>query len=125
MCLPTDANIDIDALDIPVNAVATGLKDFFSKHLPSLFDADLMTELEEIACECQQNIYPTRGILCNHDIVLRVACITSRSGAPSSTLNMEVKTDRSCRLLALRSLLNKLPAINFSILKYIFAHFVR
>lgn len=57
--LSTDANIDIDALDIPVNAVATGLKDFFSKHLPSLFDADLMTELEEIACECQQhNIKP-------------------------------------------------------------------
>lgn len=46
-----DANLDIDALDIPVNAVATGLKDFFSKHLPSLFDKDLIVELEEIACE--------------------------------------------------------------------------
>lgn len=44
-----EANIDIDALDIPVNAVATALKDFFSKHLPSLFDADMMAELEDIA----------------------------------------------------------------------------
>lgn len=44
-----DANINIDALDIPVNAVATGLKDFFSKHLPPLFDANLMAELEDIA----------------------------------------------------------------------------
>lgn len=48
---PADANINIDALDIPVNAVATGLKDFFSKHLPPLFDKDLMTELEDIAGE--------------------------------------------------------------------------
>lgn len=48
----SDANIDIDALDIPVNAVATGLKDFFSKHLPSLFDADMMAELEDIAGMC-------------------------------------------------------------------------
>lgn len=42
-------SIDIEALDIPVNAVATALKDFFSKHLPPLFDKDLMNELEEIA----------------------------------------------------------------------------
>lgn len=49
-CCRLDPNIDIEALDIPVNAVATALKDFFSKHLPPLFDKDLMTELEEIAC---------------------------------------------------------------------------
>lgn len=41
--------MDIEALDIPVNAVATALKDFFSKHLPSLFEKDVMKELEEIA----------------------------------------------------------------------------
>lgn len=41
--------MDIEALDIPVNAVATALKDFFSKHLPPLFDDKLMTELEDIA----------------------------------------------------------------------------
>ncbi|XP_037027323.1 rho GTPase-activating protein 190 isoform X6 [Bradysia coprophila] len=100
--LQEESSIDIEALDIPVNAVATALKDFFSKHLPPLFDKDLMSELEEIA-----------------------ACISSSRGLPSTTLNMEVKTDRSCRLLALRSLLNKLPPYNFSILKYIFQHFVR
>lgn len=44
-----DPNADIEVLDIPVNAVATALKDFFSKHLPPLFDKDLMTELEDIA----------------------------------------------------------------------------
>lgn len=44
-----ESSIDIEALDIPVNAVATALKDFFSKHLPPLFDKDLMSELEEIA----------------------------------------------------------------------------
>lgn len=48
----SESNIDIEALDIPVNAVATALKDFFSKHLPPLFDKDLMTELEEIAGKC-------------------------------------------------------------------------
>lgn len=47
--LQLDPNVDIDALDIPVNAVATALKDFFSKHFPPLFDKELMVELEEIA----------------------------------------------------------------------------
>uniref|UniRef100_A0A7G3AVT8 Putative rho gtpase-activating protein 5 n=1 Tax=Lutzomyia longipalpis TaxID=7200 RepID=A0A7G3AVT8_LUTLO len=93
-----EMHVDIEALDIPVNAVATALKDFFSKHLPPLFDENLMTELEDIA---------------------------GSRGMASNTLSMEVKTDRSCRLLALRGLLNKMPAINFAILKYIFQHFVR
>lgn len=46
-----ESSIDIEALDIPVNAVATALKDFFSKHLPPLFDDKLTTELEDIAGE--------------------------------------------------------------------------
>lgn len=49
--ISAESSIDIEALDIPVNAVATALKDFFSKHLPPLFDKDLMSELEEIAGE--------------------------------------------------------------------------
>lgn len=93
-----DVDIDIEKLDIPVNAVATALKDFFSKRLPPLFDAESMNELEEIA--------------------------GSRSMSVTS-FNMEVKADRSGRLLALRGLLNKLPPINFAILKFIFQHFVR
>ncbi|XP_070506073.1 rho GTPase-activating protein 190 isoform X5 [Chironomus tepperi] len=91
--------VDIEKLDIPVNAVATALKDFFSKHLPPLFEPDMMNELEEIA--------------------------GSRGGLISANpMNMEVKADRSCRLLALRGLLNKLPPANFNILKFIFQHFV-
>ncbi|KAL7744220.1 hypothetical protein ACLKA6_009185 [Drosophila palustris] len=92
-----DTNTIIDVLDIPVNAVATALKDFFSKRLPPLFSKDIIKELEEIA--------------------------GSRGVGPSK-LNVEVKTDRSCRLIALKSLLQKLPPINFAILKYIFQHFV-
>lgn len=92
-------NVDIEKLDIPVNAVATALKDFFSKHLPPLFEPDMMNELEEIA--------------------------GSRSLNVANPMNMEVKTDRSCRLLALRGLLNKLPPTNFNILKFIFEHFVQ
>lgn len=95
-----DSNVDIEKLDIPVNAVATALKDFFSKHLPPLFEPDMMNELEEIA--------GSRGGL-----------------ASANPMNMEVKADRSCRLLALRGLLNKLPPANFAILKFIFQHFVR
>lgn len=93
-------NVDIEKLDIPVNAVATALKDFFSKHLPPLFEPEMMNELEEIA--------GSRGGL-----------------ASANPMNMEVKADRSCRLLALRGLLNKLPPSNFAILKFIFQHFVR
>ncbi|XP_030378976.1 rho GTPase-activating protein 190 isoform X2 [Scaptodrosophila lebanonensis] len=92
-----DVNTIIDVLDIPVNAVATALKDFFSKRLPPLFSKDIIKELEEIA---------------------------GSRGVGSSKLNVEVKTDRSCRLIALKSLLQKLPPINFAILKYIFQHFV-
>ncbi|KAL5277723.1 RhoGAPp190 family protein [Megaselia abdita] len=92
-----DTNVCVEALDVPVNAVATALKDFFSKRLPPLFDKDVMAELEDIA--------------------------GSRMGSGKAT--MEIKTDRSCRLIALRALLNKLPVLNFEILKYIFQHFVR
>lgn len=44
-----DPNILIHELDIPVNAVATALKDFVSKRLPPLFEEDVMAELEDIA----------------------------------------------------------------------------
>jgi glucocorticoid receptor DNA-binding factor 1 len=44
-----DSNVDIHELDIPVNAVATALKDFVSKRLPPLFEEEVMSELEEIA----------------------------------------------------------------------------
>lgn len=94
-----EENVDIEKLDIPVNAVATALKDFFSKHLPPLFEPDLMNELEEIA--------------------------GSRGGLATNHMNMEVKADRSSRLLALRGLLKKLPPSSYAILKFIFQHFVR
>jgi len=45
----TDVNVDIHSLDIPVNAVATALKDFFSKRLPPLIDKERMSELEDIS----------------------------------------------------------------------------
>lgn len=44
-----DPNVRIIELDVPVNAVATALKDFFSKRLPPLFEEDVMAELEDIA----------------------------------------------------------------------------
>ncbi|XP_043283459.1 rho GTPase-activating protein 190 isoform X4 [Venturia canescens] len=94
-----DGNVDIHSLDIPVNAVATALKDFFSKRLPPLIDKERMSELEDIS--------GARGI----------------SKPMSATcMNME---DRSCRLLALRLMLNKLNPVNFDVLKFIFQHFVK
>lgn len=47
-----DPSVDISSLDIPVNAVATALKDFFSKRLPPLFTEDLMVELEDLSGKC-------------------------------------------------------------------------
>ncbi|KAI4504260.1 hypothetical protein M0802_000731 [Mischocyttarus mexicanus] len=94
-----DGNVDIHSLDIPVNAVATALKDFFSKRLPPLIDKERMSELEDIS--------GARGI----------------SKPMSATcMNME---DRSGRLLALRLMLNKLNPVNFDVLKFIFQHFVK
>ncbi|XP_055914645.1 rho GTPase-activating protein 190 isoform X9 [Eupeodes corollae] len=105
-----DSNVDIESLDIPVNAVATALKDFFSKRFPPLFDKEVMAELEEIAGT--PNVKP------------ETETVGSRNMS-SAKLSMEVKTDRSCRLISLRNLLNKLPVVNFAILKFIFQHFVR
>lgn len=45
----SDNDINVTTLDIPVNAVATALKDFFSKKLPPLFTDDLMDELEDLS----------------------------------------------------------------------------
>jgi len=50
-----DNNINIINLDIPVNAVATALKDFFSKKLPPLFTDDLIDELEELSIIADRN----------------------------------------------------------------------
>ncbi|OQR72899.1 rho GTPase-activating protein-like [Tropilaelaps mercedesae] len=44
-----DPNCDLVELDIPVNAVATALKDFFSKHLPPLLSTQAMNKLTDAA----------------------------------------------------------------------------
>ncbi|XP_040061497.1 rho GTPase-activating protein 190 isoform X2 [Ixodes scapularis] len=44
-----DPGVSIRELDIPVNAVATALKDFFSKRLPPLLSPGEMDQLTEIA----------------------------------------------------------------------------
>eukprot|EP00095_Tigriopus_kingsejongensis_P003293 maker-scaffold355_size198070-snap-gene-0.30 protein:Tk03293 transcript:maker-scaffold355_size198070-snap-gene-0.30-mRNA-1 annotation:"rho gtpase-activating protein 190 isoform x5" len=44
-----DHNVDIIALDIAVNAVATAVKDFFFKRLPPILDPEHMSELESIS----------------------------------------------------------------------------
>ncbi|XP_047540656.1 rho GTPase-activating protein 190 isoform X1 [Vanessa atalanta] len=91
-----DPNIDLDSLDIPVNAVATALKDFFSKKLPPLLDEASMAQLEDIAA--------MRG------------CIAG---------GVELK-DRSWRLLALRALLAAaLTAPARATLDYLLNHFAR
>lgn len=49
VCLIADPFLNIHDLDIPVNAVATALKDFFSKRLPPLLTEEVMGELEDIS----------------------------------------------------------------------------
>ncbi|XP_054161510.1 rho GTPase-activating protein 190-like isoform X4 [Oppia nitens] len=44
-----DPNVSIRELDIPVNAVATALKDFFSKRLPPLIPTAMMDELTDLS----------------------------------------------------------------------------
>ncbi|KAI5636465.1 rhoGAP domain-containing protein [Phthorimaea operculella] len=92
-----DPNVDLDTLDIPVNAVATALKDFFSKKLPPLLDEASMAQLEDIAA--------MRG--------------STMAGG------VELK-DRSWRLLALRQLLNTaLTPVARATLDYVLDHFSR
>ncbi|XP_059469345.1 rho GTPase-activating protein 190 isoform X12 [Neocloeon triangulifer] len=96
--LEEDPNVNVAALDIPVNAVATALKDFFSKRLPPIFTEEAMDELENISVDKARR-----------------------------ALDSHVRTsDRSMRLLQLRELLTKkLPDENFQVLKFIFQHFVK
>lgn len=47
--LPTDASVNIHELDIPVNAVATALKDFVSKRLPPIIPVTEMDQLTDVA----------------------------------------------------------------------------
>ncbi|XP_075678056.1 rho GTPase-activating protein 190 isoform X2 [Dermatophagoides pteronyssinus] len=51
LLLKFDENPDINIaeLDIPVNAVATALKDFFLKRLPPIFPSDSMTNIANLA----------------------------------------------------------------------------
>ncbi len=46
-----DPQVDIDSLDIAVNAVATAVKDFFFKRLPPVLDQEHMAELEAISSQ--------------------------------------------------------------------------
>ena len=43
--------MDIEELDIAVNAVATAVKDFFFKRLPPILGDEQMSELESISGE--------------------------------------------------------------------------
>lgn len=52
-----DPHHDVRELDIAVNAVATALKDFFSKRLPPVLTPEQMDELEEISSECSSCKY--------------------------------------------------------------------
>ena len=47
--LAEDPNTDLRSLDIPVNAVATALKDFLAKRLPPPIPTDKMSEIERVS----------------------------------------------------------------------------
>ncbi|CAG7835441.1 unnamed protein product [Allacma fusca] len=54
--LAEDSNTDIRALDIPVNAVATALKDFLAKRLPPPIPTDMMGEVERVALMADRSL---------------------------------------------------------------------
>jgi len=60
-----DPNLNIHDLDIAVNAVATALKDFFSKRLPPVLTPEQMDELEEISMTPDRScrLLALRGLL--------------------------------------------------------------
>lgn len=50
--LAEDPNTILRSLDIPVNAVATALKDFLAKRLPPPIPTDMMAEIERVQLSC-------------------------------------------------------------------------
>lgn len=49
----SDRNVDIDSLDIAVNAVATAMKDFVYNRLPEILPPEQMEDLEELASKME------------------------------------------------------------------------
>lgn len=80
-----NSDVSMVELDIPVNAVATALKDFLSKKMSPMIPSPLMTELTELASI----------------------------------------QDKDQRLIALQSLISRLPPPNHRLLTYVFSHFVK
>ena len=78
-------DMSIADADIPVNAVATALKDFLSKKWGPIIPLNLMNELTEL------------------------------SSIP----------EKERRVNAVRDLVQKLPPVNYRLLKYVFSHFVK
>ncbi|XP_022236205.1 rho GTPase-activating protein 190-like [Limulus polyphemus] len=66
-----DSDVSIRDLDIPVNAVATALKDFFSKKLPPLLPVSVMEELNEVSRRCRKD----RHYKCSFFNHLKTCCI--------------------------------------------------
>lgn len=51
-----DRNVDIDSLDIAVNAVATAMKDFVYNRLPEILPPEQMEDLEELAMQDDRSL---------------------------------------------------------------------
>lgn len=47
----SDNSVDIDSLDIAVNAVATAVKDFVYNRLPEILPPEQMEDLEKLSSE--------------------------------------------------------------------------
>jgi len=69
-----DPNLNIHDLDIAVNAVATALKDFFSKRLPPVLTPEQMDELEEISSK-----FFVLWVFVDEKLILTFLCSDTRS----------------------------------------------
>lgn len=99
-----DPNVDIDDLDIAVNAVATAVKDFFFKRLPPILGDDHMAELETVSSKILDPFFErTKNFYSLFSVI----------------------PDRSIKVLELGKLIKRLPKTNFAVLKFLFQHFVR
>ena len=59
-----DHLVDIDELDIAVNAVATAVKDFFFKRLPPILGQDHMSDLESISSKNRNESIRFTELIC-------------------------------------------------------------
>ena len=91
-----DPKVDIDELDIAVNAVATAVKDFFFKRLPPVLGPDHMAELETISRK-KLHLFLSSELLMRQYIFLHSDSRSKHQSSGAGQTDQKTSKNQLCR----------------------------